>query len=142
MKRLLLYFTIVAFAFAACEPMEDRDSFTNVKVNESDLEVSATAVEVDGKNSNEVVVENNSPMLSRWISDRNQIESAYGTVAFDTIGNRDVKFVGLNGDGSQVATTLPVTIDTITSLPDDVISRMGIEFNDCLLYTSPSPRDS
>jgi hypothetical protein len=129
MKRILLYFTLLTVVFLACDPIEDRDSLSGV-VSEGELKLSATPIVVDGRNSNEIVVENNSPILSRWISDRSQVESAYTTVVFDYTGNRDVKFVGLNGDGSRVESTLPVTIDTMTNLSSDIVSRMGIKYND------------
>jgi len=127
MKRRILYFALLAATFAACDPIEDRDTLSGV-VNVSDLKLMSTPIVVDGKNSNDVVVENNSQTLSRWISDRSQIEKSYGTVTFDYTGNREVKFTGLNGDGSKVETTVPVKIDTITNIRPDFVQRLGIKY--------------
>jgi hypothetical protein len=129
MKRLLLYFTLLAVVFTACDPIENRDSLSGT-VSEDALELSAEPIVVDGRNSNEVVVENNSPVLSRWISDRSQVESAYSTIVFDYLGTRDVQFVGLNGNGSMVEKSLSVELDTMTNLTAEMKTRLGIKYND------------
>jgi hypothetical protein len=128
MKRIILYIALFAAVFAACDPIEDRDTLSGV-VSQENLQLSADPIVVDGRNSNEVIVENNSPILSRWISDRSQIESAYATVLFDNVGTKEVQFVGLNGNGSKVEDNLSVQIDTMTNLPADVKTRLGIKYN-------------
>lgn len=126
MKKLIFsYLIIVATLLVACEPITDRDSASgNVAVGALALKVSP--IVVNGKNSNEVIVENNSSLLSRWISDRSQIQSAYCTVICDTVGTRNIKFIGLNGDGTYVEKVTPVKIDTMTNLTASTISRLGI----------------
>jgi hypothetical protein len=127
MKKTILYFALLASVVAACDPIEDRDTLSgNVALD--DLQLSCIPTVVDSKNSNEVIVENNSPLLSRWISDRTQIEKAYGTVIFDYTGNKNVQFTGLNGDGTKIETTIPVRIDTITNIKSDFVSRLGIKY--------------
>jgi len=128
MKRIILYIALFAAVFAACDPIEDRDTLSGV-VSQENLQLSADPIVVDGRNSNEVIVENNSPILSRWISDRSQIESAYATVLFDNVGTKEVQFVGLNGNGSKVEDNLSVQIDTMTNLPANVKTRLGIKYN-------------
>jgi len=127
MKKILLSYLIIAVALlVACEPIEVRDSVSgNVAVGALALKI--TPVVVDSKNSNAVIVENNSPILSRWISDRNQIQSAYCTVYCDTVGTRNVKFVGLNGDGTYSEKTTAVKVDTMTVLTSSTIDRLGIK---------------
>jgi hypothetical protein len=126
MKKIIIYIALLVLGFAACEPIEERDTLSG-EVSVDQLEITAEPVVVDGKNTNEVIVENNSPILSRWISDRSQIESSYATVVFDKVGSHNVEFVGLNGNGTKVETTLPVTVDTMTNLPSEVAARLGID---------------
>jgi len=127
MKKLLLYLGLAAATFTACDPIEERDSLSG-SVSVEDLKLSCIPTVVDNKNSNEVIVENNSPILSRWISDRTQIEKAYGTVIFDYTGNKNVQFIGLNGNGTKSETTVPVRIDTITNIKSDFVARLGIKY--------------
>lgn len=128
MKMKILYLALFAASLVACDPIEERDTLSgNVKVE--DLEITCVPVVVDGKNTNDVVVENHSPILSRWISDRTQIEKAYGTVVCGTVGTHDIQFVGLNGDSTMIKTTVPVRIDTLTNLTSETISRLGIKTN-------------
>lgn len=129
MKKILLYIMLLAVMFAACDPIEDSDSLSG-NVSVSDLKLTCTPIVVDGKNSNDVIVENNSSTLSRWLSDRTQIETAYGTVTFDFTGNRDVIYKGFNGDGSTLETTIPVTIDTITNILPAHVERLGIKYKE------------
>jgi len=129
MKKIILSYLIIAVTLlVACDPIVVHDSTTgNVTVGELVLKV--TPVVVDGKNSNMIIVENNSPLLSRWISDRNQIQSAYSTVYCDTVGTRNIKFVGLNGDGTTVEKITAVKIDTMTNLNASTIDRLGIKMS-------------
>jgi len=129
MKKIILSYLIIAVTLlVACEPIEVRDSVSgNVTVEALALKV--TPIVVDGKNSNEFTVENNSPILSRWISDRSQIQSAYCTLICDTVGTRNIKFVGRNGDGTTVEKVVPVKVDTLTNLTSSTIDRLGIKTN-------------
>nr|WP_319400998.1 hypothetical protein [uncultured Carboxylicivirga sp.] len=129
MKRILLYIALLTITFAACEPIEDRDSMSG-ELALKDLKLTATPIQIDGLNTNEVVVENNSSTLSRWVSDRTQVESAYATVLFDYTGSREVQFYALNGNGTKLETTLPVQVDTMTNLTSSMISRLGIKYNE------------
>ena len=128
MKKLI-YIILAAAIFAACEPIEDREVLSGA-IGVNDLDLTATPVQVNGLNSNEIIVENNSPILSRWISDRTKIEKAYGTVIFDYTGSKEVQFIGLNADGSKVETTIPVSVDTITNILDTFVGRLGIKYNE------------
>jgi len=129
MKKIILSYLILAVALlVACEPIEVRDSASgNVAVGALTLKI--TPVVADGKNSNVIIVENNSTILSRWISDRNQIQSAYCTVYCDTVGTRNIKFVGRNGDGTTTEKTTTVKVDTMTVLNASTIDRLGIKMN-------------
>jgi len=127
MKKLILSYLIIAVTLlVACEPIEVRDSVSG-NVTAEALALKVLPVVVDGKNSNEIIVENNSPILSRWISDRNQIQSSYCTVICDTVGTRNIKFVGRNGDGTTVEKIIPVKVDTLTNLTASTIDRLGIK---------------
>lgn len=130
MKKSLIYsLLLAAMAFTACDPIEDRLDIGGA-ISADDLELSATPIVVDGLNSNEVIVENNSPTLSRWVSDRSQIQSSYGIVIFDYIGTRDVQFTARNANGDQSDVTLTVEVDTMTNLTSSMEDRLGIEYNE------------
>ncbi|MCD7916716.1 MAG: hypothetical protein LUG96_16590, partial [Tannerellaceae bacterium] len=64
MKKII-YLMMFAIAFMACEPIENRESAGGA-ITADQLDISATPVVVDGKNSNKIIVENHSPVLSQW----------------------------------------------------------------------------
>lgn len=124
MKKKILFIALLAATFAACDPIEDsRDTMSG---NVSDLKLTCTPISVDGKKSNEIIVENNSPLLSSWVSDRSKVQSAYTTLLCDYVGTRNIQFTGLNGDGTKVEKTIAVKVDTMTNLTSETISRLGI----------------
>ncbi|MGQ1945709.1 hypothetical protein ACT3CD_01240 [Geofilum sp. OHC36d9] len=128
MKKIYLAY-IAAFLIVACDPIEDRDQLEgNVAV--TDLDLSVDPIVENGLTTNSFIVENNSPLLSRWITDREQIQNSYCTISCNTAGDQEVKFVGLNGDGSFLEQLFPIYVDTMVNLPANVKARLGIEYAD------------
>jgi len=128
MKKIYLAY-IAAFLIVACDPIEDRDELSgNVAVE--DLDLSVDPIVENGLTTNSFIVENNSPILSRWITDREQIQNSYCTISCNTAGDQEVKFVGLNGDGTFLEQLFPVFVDTMVNLPANVKARLGIKYTD------------
>ena len=75
------------------------------------------------------------------LRDQEMLAQRYGVRFLVTgvaeLGGGAVSSTGL--DVSQLLATLQAG-QTVSSLPD--VGRPGMESSDCLLYTSPSPRDS
>jgi len=114
MKKLIIYcLFIVAVTFTACDPIEDRDSLTG-SVTADELDITATPIIVDGVNSNKVVLENHSPVLSWWNYGVGTSQRATDTVLMVVTGTQTITFTGRNGDGSTVTKELTVDIDELS----------------------------
>lgn len=114
MKRLILYTALLFTAtYMACDPIEDRLDIGGA-ISADQLAVTATPVVVDGKNSNKVVLNNESPVLSSWDYGVGVTQKKTDTVLLVVTGQNEITFTGLNPDGSKVSKTLSVQVDELT----------------------------
>ena len=114
MKRLILYAGLLFTAtYMACDPIEDRLSIGGA-ISADQLAVTATPVVVDGKNSNKVVLNNESPVLSSWDYGVGVTQKKTDTVLLVVTGQNEITFTGLNPDGSKISKTLSVQVDELT----------------------------
>lgn len=114
MKKLMIYgLFILAVAVVACDPIEDRDSMTG-SVTADELDISATPIVVNGVNSNRVILENHSPVLSWWDYGVGTTQKATDTVLMVVTGTQTINFTGRNGDGTTVTKALTVDIDELS----------------------------
>lgn len=125
MKKIFSFILLAIVVLTACDPIEDRDTLSG-DVSAVQLGLIVTPVMADGLKSNEYTVENNSPLLSKWISARTTIQSAYGTVVLEKAGDNSISFMGLNGNGSYIEKSFNVVVDTMTNLTADTEARLGI----------------
>ncbi|MGV3762035.1 hypothetical protein [Parapedobacter sp.] len=100
-------------AFSACEPIEDRMEMSGA-ITAEQLDVTATLIQVDGKNSNKVALDNRSPVLSSWNYGTGVTQRKTDTVLLVTTGENKIEFTGLNADGTKVTKTLTVHVDELT----------------------------
>lgn len=123
MKTIIKYslFIIAAINIIACDPIENRDSLEGA-ITADDLDISATEVVVDGVNSNKIVLENRSPVLSWWDYGIGVSQKQSDTVLMVVTGSSNISFTGLNPDGSKISKELSVTVD---SLVFDVAPEWG-----------------
>ncbi len=113
MKKSIIYSLILMLAaFYACDPIELRDS-NDAPITADELEVSATAVVVNGVNSNKVVLKNSSPVLSEWNYGIGTTLKSEDTVTLVVVGTTNIQFTGLNPDGSYISKELPVVVDEL-----------------------------
>ncbi|MCC8198209.1 MAG: hypothetical protein LIP06_06440 [Tannerellaceae bacterium] len=113
MKKSILYLFMVAVACIACEPIEDRQSAGGA-ITADQLDISATPVVVDGKNSNRIILENKSPVLSQWDYGNGLSTRAYDEVDVVVMGDLIVTFTGLNADGTKITKELPIRVDELS----------------------------
>ena len=114
MKKSIIYsLLIVLAAFYACDPIEDRDS-NDMPITADQLQVSATPVLVNGVNSNKVVLKNSSPVLSEWDYGVGKTTKSEDTVTLVVIGTTNIKFTGLNPDGSYLTKEIQVQVDELS----------------------------
>lgn len=117
---------------ASCDPIVDDETCDLVDIPAEQLKISATPVVVNGVNSNQIVVENHSTVLSEWtlpqlFSADKVSQSAYDTLYASRVGANDVKFRGFNpSTGNYVEHTLSVQVDAITVVPDELATRLCI----------------
>lgn len=112
------FIILVILALAACDPIEERDSIGGA-ITADELIVSATPIIVDGKNGNMVILENKSPVSSNWLCGSTTSTSAYDTVMVVATGTIGVRFTGLNPDGTTIIKEFTISIDTLSTLPDE-----------------------
>ncbi|WP_321348179.1 hypothetical protein [uncultured Draconibacterium sp.] len=114
MKKSIIYsLLIILAAFYACDPIEDRDS-NSMPITADELEVTATPLQVNGVNSNKVILENHSPVLSEWNYGIGVSHKAADTVLLVVTGTTNIQFTGLNPDGSYLTKEIPVNVDELT----------------------------
>lgn len=114
MKKSIIYLSVLALAvFYACSPIEDRDS-NDMPISADELDVSATPVVINGKNSNKVVVSNHSPVLSEWDYGVGKTTKSEDTVTLVVLGTTTIKFTGLNPDGSYVSKEIDVNVEELS----------------------------
>jgi len=127
MKKIFSFVSVLAGVFTmACTPLEDRATLEVKNLTADQLEVSAHAVVVNGKNSNEIVVENHSPILSEWMLGTDKSTAASHTFLARKTGENTIHFRGLLGMGKYVEKDLTVQVDEISKIPADIASRLCI----------------
>lgn len=114
--RNLINIIIFSISFAlllGCEPIEDRMELGSA-IGAEQLDISATVLTVNGKKSNKVVVNNNSPVLSSWDYGTGVTQKKTDTVLLVSTGENEIIFTGLNPDGSKISKSLKVTVDELS----------------------------
>lgn len=112
MKQFIIFFALVATTFIACEPIEDRLEMEGA-ITADQLNITATPVVVDGQNSNKVVLDNKSPVLSSWNYGIGVTQKKTDTVLLVVEGENEIVFTGLNPDGSKITKTLTVNVEEL-----------------------------
>lgn len=98
---------------SACEPIEDRMEMSGA-ITAEQLDITATLIQVDGKNSNKVALDNRSPVLSWWNYGTGVTQRKTDTVLLVTTGDNEIEFTGLNANGTKITKTLTVHVDELT----------------------------
>ncbi len=101
--------------FASCDPIEESEEMDEA-ITADDLDLTVTQLQVDGVNSNEFVVENNSTILSHWYYGVGTSTSAYDTIQFVVGGSQTIVFTGRNADGTEITKNIEVQIDTVVNV--------------------------
>ncbi|WP_353128141.1 hypothetical protein [Parapedobacter pyrenivorans] len=112
-KHCAKWAVLSIMAVSACEPIEDRMEMGGAIAAEQ-LDITATLIQVDGKNSNKVVLDNRSPVLSSWDFGVGTTQRKTDTVLLVTEGENEIIFTGLNPNGTKVTKTLTVNVDELT----------------------------
>ena len=128
MKLHHIILTLAAFgAFTACDPLTEDYTLDGSTIPADELKLSVTAKQVDGKNSNTIVMENNSPILSEWTVDGKKQQKAYAEATVSFTGTHTVKFRGMNANAQTFTEKeFNVQVDTIAVIPDDIATRLCI----------------
>ncbi|WP_262246835.1 hypothetical protein [Parapedobacter soli] len=114
MKRFIIYIALlVTTAYTACDPIENRLDIGGA-ITAEELNITATPIVVGGKNSNKVVLDNKSPVLSSWDYGVGVTQKKTDTVLLVVTGENEITFTGLNADGTKITKTLNVQIDELT----------------------------
>lgn len=112
MKRYIAYITILisTFTLVSCEPIEDRLDMGGA-ISAEQLNVTAVPLKINGKNTNKVILNNSSPVLSSWDFGTGTTQKKTDTVLMVVPGESQIIFNGRNPDGSQISSTLKVNVE-------------------------------
>jgi len=115
MKKILqlLLSLFIIHGLISCDPLEDRLNIGSA-ITESELQVSAVPVIVNGKKSNKVVLDNKSPVLSNWDYGTGISLRKSDTVLLVSTGKNEIIFTGLNANGTKINKTISVDVDELT----------------------------
>lgn len=114
MKKQILYLIAgLALLFTACDPIEDRYALPE-GITAEQLDITATPVVVNGVNSNKIVLENHSPVLSKWNYGIGVSQKPTDTILMVVPGVQVITFTGRNGDGTEITKELSVTVDELS----------------------------
>lgn len=116
--------------FASCDPSTVDGPSEWATIAAEDLQVTATPIQVEGKNSNRIAVENKSQTNTQWVAPQlieNDVISSTsaGEIYVTQLGAQDITVKTLNG-GEMVERTLTVQVDTISYITDAIKNRLCI----------------
>ncbi len=112
-KSIIFSLLILASAFMACEPIVNSNDIGGA-ITADQLDIKATPVVVNGKNSNKIVLTNSSPVLSSWDYGLKVSQKQSDTILLVVPGIATITFTGLNPDGTKITKDLQVTVDELT----------------------------
>ena len=111
----------------ACSPITEDFTLDEGILSADQLNLTVTAQQIDGKNGNVIIVENNSPILSEWTIEDTRVQKAYAEIPVSYIGQQTVSFRGINaGKGSYTEKVFTVQVDTISTIPASIAQRLCI----------------
>lgn len=131
--NILLGLLVLAGMLVSCDPMTENGPSEGQEVyTAEDIAnyISATPVQLNGKNTNKIVVENKAKVDCQWraaqlIEDSTVSASAYDTIYVTKTGANAVRFHGRNFS-TNIIKDLSVNVDQITYLTSDLMSRLCI----------------
>ncbi len=86
MKKIFFALSMLTLLYTSCDPSSDSGSTGFMEnVTAESVDAKATAVVVNGKNSNRIVIENHSPITSQWSADQLAEGVVTSSKAYDTI---------------------------------------------------------
>jgi hypothetical protein len=111
MKQFII--ALFAVALAACEPVVDQYSIGTIYTADQ-LDISISPILVNGKQSNKIILKNNTPILGEWNYGTGVSRLPVDTVLILRRGNVNITFNGLNADGSTITKTESVTVEELS----------------------------
>ncbi len=129
MKKIIFAMSTFALLLTSCDPStDDISSGFNENVTSENVIAKATPLVVNGKNTNRIIVENNSPITCQWtaaqiIGGSVTSKKSYDTIYVSKTGTNVVTMLchNLNGEFSKEFT---VNVDEITYIPENIQKRL------------------
>lgn len=132
MKKIFFALSMLALLYTSCDPSSD-DGATGFmeNVTAENVQASVTPVQVDGKNTNLIIVENHSPITQQWTADQLAEKQTLSSKAYDTIyvthtGVNVVKLTCKNIAG-EFTKDYTVNVDQIYYLSDELQKRLNVD---------------
>lgn len=131
MKKIIFAAPLLALFFAACDPItEGGGSGFNEDVTADNVDIKATPVQINGKNTNYIVVENHSKINGQWrasqlIEDSTVTARSYDTIYVTKTGTTALNFVGINSK-TRFSKSVDVSVDQIYYLTSALQTRLCV----------------
>ena len=116
------------------EIMEDEDFSIDLSASDIDIETNDQILEFSAESSDESLV---------TVSTTTEVNGTTGTLTFDVQseqnGFADITVTVTDSEGAIDSEIFMLTVNAVNDEP--ILMEIGDQVSDCLLYTSPSPRD-
>lgn len=131
MKKIFFALSMLTLLYTSCDPSTDSGSTGfSENVTAESVEAKVTPVQVNGKNSNRIIIENHSPITSQWSVDQLAEGAVTSSKAYDTIYVTKVGANTITMHCKNVAVDFTkdftVNVDEITYLSAELQKRLCV----------------
>ena len=131
MKKIFFALSMLTLLYTSCDPSTDSGSTGfSENVTAESVDAKATPVQVNGKNSNRIIIENHSPITSQWSVDQLAEGAVTSSKAYDTIYVTKVGANTVTMHCKNVAVDFTkdftVNVDEITYLSAELQKRLCV----------------
>jgi hypothetical protein len=131
MKKIFFALSMLTLLYTSCDPSTDSGSTGfSENVTAESVDAKATPVQVNGKNSNRIIIENHSPITSQWSADQLAEGTVTSSKAYDTIYVTKVGANTVTMHCKNVAVDFTkdftVNVDEITYLSAELQKRLCV----------------
>ena len=132
MKKIFFALSMLALLYTSCDPSSD-DGATGFmeNVTAENVQASVTPVQVNGKNTNLVVVENHSPITQQWTANQLAEDMTLSSKAYDTIyvthTGENVVTMTCKNNAVEFKKDFTVNVDEIYFLSEEMQKRLNID---------------
>lgn len=131
MKKIFFALSMLTLLYTSCDPSTDSGSTGfSENVTAESVDAKVTPVQVNGKNSNRIIIENHSPITSQWSVDQLAEGKVTSSKAYDTIYvtklGANIITVHCKNVAVDFTKDFTVNVDEITYLSAELQKRLCV----------------